>query len=306
MATTQLLQIDKKIMWDDKCEASLTEFKTRLTTTPIFTLPSDMEGFIIYSNVSLKELECVLIQHEKVVAHTFRQLRLYEKNYTIHNLEFIVVVFALKIQRHYLYEAKFKIFTNNKSHKYVLTLPNLKMRQQHWLELLEDYDCDIQYYLGKINRLVNALSRKLSIMVANLQVEAELMTQIWELQNCSVVLQKIVQEIKEGKETKFRVDNGGLLYYQEKLCMLDNAKLWMKILKETYHSIYSIYPNNTKMYQDLRQYYQWQHMKADIALCVTHYLNCQQVKEEHTKLEGLLNPMRVPVWKWVNIVMDFV
>ena len=97
MATTQLLQIDKKIMWDDKCEASLTEFKTRLTTTPIFTLPSDMEGFIIYSNVSLKELECVLIQHEKVVAHTFRQLRLYEKNYTIHNLEFIVVVFALKI-----------------------------------------------------------------------------------------------------------------------------------------------------------------------------------------------------------------
>ncbi|KAJ4969678.1 hypothetical protein NE237_002777 [Protea cynaroides] len=34
------------------------------------------------------------------------------------------------------------------------------MRQRRWLELLKDYDCDIQYHPGKLNIVVDALSRK--------------------------------------------------------------------------------------------------------------------------------------------------
>ncbi|GKC73572.1 putative reverse transcriptase domain-containing protein, partial [Tanacetum coccineum] len=45
-------------------------------------------------------------QREKVIAYASRQLKIHEKNYTTHDLELEAVVFALKIQRHYLYGTK--------------------------------------------------------------------------------------------------------------------------------------------------------------------------------------------------------
>ncbi|GKC45785.1 putative reverse transcriptase domain-containing protein [Tanacetum coccineum] len=45
----------------------------------------------------IKSLEAVLMQKEKVIAYASRQLKPYEENYTTHDLELGVVVFALKI-----------------------------------------------------------------------------------------------------------------------------------------------------------------------------------------------------------------
>ncbi|GKC43614.1 putative reverse transcriptase domain-containing protein [Tanacetum coccineum] len=42
----------------------------------------------------------------KVIAYASRQLKVHEKNYTIHDLELGAVVFALKMLRHYLYGTK--------------------------------------------------------------------------------------------------------------------------------------------------------------------------------------------------------
>ncbi|GKB16179.1 reverse transcriptase [Tanacetum coccineum] len=102
-------------------------------------------GFQIYSDASKKGLGCVLMQHGKVIAYASRQLKPYEVNYPTHDLELAAVVFALKIWRHYLYE--------------------LNMRQRRWLELLKDYDTNIQYHPGKANVVADALSRK-SRMIA--------------------------------------------------------------------------------------------------------------------------------------------
>ena len=44
------------------------------------------------------------------------------------------------------------------------------MKQRQWLELLKDYDCTIEYYSGKTNVVVDALSRKTKSSVAHLQV----------------------------------------------------------------------------------------------------------------------------------------
>nr|GEW05679.1 putative reverse transcriptase domain-containing protein [Tanacetum cinerariifolium] len=44
--------------------------------------------------------------------------------------------------------------------KHILDQKELNMRQQHWLELLSDYDCDIRYHPGKANVVAFALSRK--------------------------------------------------------------------------------------------------------------------------------------------------
>ena len=85
----------------------------------------------------------------------------HEQNYPTHNLELAVVVFALKIWRHYLYGEKCRIFTDHKNLKYLLTQKELNMRQRRWLELFKDYDCIVDYNSGKANVVEDALSRKM-------------------------------------------------------------------------------------------------------------------------------------------------
>ena len=47
-------------------------------------------------------------------------------------------------------------------------------------------------------------------------------------------------------------------------------------------------------------------MKKDIAEYTSRCLTCQQVKAEHQKPAGLLQPLPVPEWKLVEISMDFI
>ena len=67
---------------------------------------------------------------------------------------------ALKIWRHYLYGARFEIFTDHKSLKYVFTQRDLNLRQRRWVEYMKDYDFELAYHPGKANMVANALIRR--------------------------------------------------------------------------------------------------------------------------------------------------
>jgi hypothetical protein len=95
----------------------------------------------------------------EVVAYDSRQLKKHEENYPTHDLELAAVVHALKIWRHYLMGNKCELFTDHKSLKY-FTQIELNMRQRRWLELIKDYDVEINYHPGKANVVADALSRK--------------------------------------------------------------------------------------------------------------------------------------------------
>ncbi|GJX39474.1 putative reverse transcriptase domain-containing protein [Tanacetum coccineum] len=129
-------------------------------SAPILALPKGSEGFVVYCDASHKGLGVVLMQREKVIAYTSRQLKVHEKNYTTHDLELGSVVFALKIWRHYLYGTRCTVFTDHKSLQHILDQKKLNIRQRRWLELLSDYDCDIRYHSGKANVVADALSCK--------------------------------------------------------------------------------------------------------------------------------------------------
>ena len=49
---TQLTRKNAKFQWDDDCEKSFQELKTRLTSAPVLTLSSGNEGFVVYSDAS--------------------------------------------------------------------------------------------------------------------------------------------------------------------------------------------------------------------------------------------------------------
>jgi hypothetical protein len=60
------------------------------------------------------------------------------------------------------------------------------------------------------------------------------------------------------------------------------------------------------MYQDLNQRYWWYGMKKDVAAHVALCDVCQRVKAKYQRPAGLLQPLKVPEWKWEEIGMDFI
>ena len=149
---TRLTHKGVKFEWSDDCEHCFQELKEILVTTSILTILSSSRGFVVYSDASRQGLGCVLMQHRRVMA--------YEKNYPTHDLELVVVIFALKIWRYFLFGETCEIFTDHKSLKYLFSQKELNVRQRRQIELLKDYDCIIQYHPGKANVVVDALSRK--------------------------------------------------------------------------------------------------------------------------------------------------
>ncbi|GJV13013.1 putative reverse transcriptase domain-containing protein [Tanacetum coccineum] len=94
---TKLTQKKVEFVWGDKQEATFQLLKQKLCSVPILVLHEGSKDFIAYCDALKKGLCTVLMQREKVIAYALRQLRIHEKNYTTHDLELGVVVFALKI-----------------------------------------------------------------------------------------------------------------------------------------------------------------------------------------------------------------
>ncbi|GJX26278.1 putative reverse transcriptase domain-containing protein [Tanacetum coccineum] len=287
---TKLTQKKVKFDWGNKQEAAFQLLKKKLCSAPILALPERAENFIVYCDALHKGLGGVLMQNEKVIAYTSRQLKIHEKNYTTHDLELGAVVFALKIWRHYLYETKYTVFTDHKSLQHILDQKELNMRQHHWLELLSDYDCEIHYHPGKANVVADALSRKerikpLRVRALVITIGFDLIKQILEAQTEARKPENLGAEDVRGMLTENLRESDNP--EKEKLepradrTMCLNNQSWLPcygdlrtlIMHESHKSKYSVHLGSNKMYQDMKKLYWWPNMKADIATCNLRYLS---------------------------------
>ncbi|GKE17564.1 putative reverse transcriptase domain-containing protein, partial [Tanacetum coccineum] len=245
------------------------------------------------------------------LAYASCQLKVHEKNYTTHDLELGAVVFALKMWRHYLYGTKCVVFTDHKSLQHILDQKELNMRQQCWLELSSDYDCEIRYHPGKANVVADALSRKernkpLRIRAIFMTIRLNLPKQNLSAQSESRKEENFINEDLHGMINKLEPCADETLCLNNQSWLLCFGDLRALIMHESHKLKYSIYPGSDKMYQDLRRLYWWPNMKAEIATYVSKCLTCAKVKIEYQKPSGLLVQPEIPQWKWENITMDFV
>ncbi|GJW74279.1 putative reverse transcriptase domain-containing protein [Tanacetum coccineum] len=309
---TKLTQKDKKYEWGKEEEEAFQTLKHKLCSAPILALPEGTKDFMVYCDASLKGYGAVLMQKEKVIAYDSRQLKVHEENYTTHDLELGAVVFALRLWRHYLYGTKCVVFTDHKSLQYILNQKELNLRQQRWIELLSDYDCEIRYHPKKANVVADVLSRKemnrpLRARALMMTVHNDLPKQILKAQKEAMkkknvkakFLERLIKQIFE-----FRLD--GTRCFGNHVWLSRFSGLRDLIMHEVHKSKYSIHLGSDKMYQDLKLLYWWPNIKADISTYVSKCLTCAKFKAEHQKPSGLLQQPEIPIWKWKRVTMDFV
>jgi hypothetical protein len=284
---TKLLEKNKTFEWAKECQASFEELRKHLTSTPVLVLPDLTKKFDIYCDASRQRFGCVLMQEGQVVCYSSRQLRKHEVNYPTHDLELATVVHALKIWRHYLIGHRCEIYSDHKSLKYIFTQNDLNLRQRRWLELIKDYDLEINYHPGKTNVVADALSRKkycnatfarrmqlelrreieylnlgvVSEAKVTMEVEPTLEVEIREGQLEDAKLKETRQLIRDNKTSDFLEDSQGTLWLGKRICVPDLKPIKESILREAHDSAYSIHPGSTMMYKDLKTRYWWNGMK---------------------------------------------
>nr|GEW90282.1 retrotransposon protein, putative, Ty3-gypsy subclass [Tanacetum cinerariifolium] len=139
---------------------------------------------------------------------------------------------------------------------------------------------------------------------ASLRIKPDLISLIKEAQKEDHEIWTIVENL--DKPVEFRIDEDNVLWQDTRLVVPNDASLREALLTEAHSSPFFVHPGSTKMYHDLKQHFWWSGMKRDVATLVSRCLICQQVKIEHQRASGLLQPLNIPVWKWDEISMDFV
>ncbi|KAA0040453.1 pol protein [Cucumis melo var. makuwa] len=182
-------------------------------------------------DASKKGLDCVLMQQGKVAAYASCQLKSHEQNYPTHDLKLPTVVFALKIWRSYLDGEKIQIFTDHKSLKYFFTQKELNMRQQRWLELVKDYECEILYHLSAVTS-----------HLAMLSVQPTLRQKIIVAQRNDPYLAETrrIVETRQGDELYISSDDG--LLFERRLCVPADSAVKTELLTEAHSSPFSMHP----------------------------------------------------------------
>jgi hypothetical protein len=153
---TCLLHLDSRYIWQEPQRKAFTRLKQAIMEEATLKQPDYGKPFILECDASGVALGAALMQKEgdgnpRPVAFLSRQFKDAELRYATHEKETLTIIYALKTWRHYLFGQKVFVFTDHKSIQYLLTQPNLSLRQWRWKDTLAEFDLKIEYKKGVQN-----------------------------------------------------------------------------------------------------------------------------------------------------------
>ena len=101
--------------------------------------------------------------------------------------------------------------------------------------------------------------------VSKLEVQPTLVEQVKKAQHGHPSIKGIKRKVSMGKASVFFINDTGILWYKDRLCVPNIEELKQQILAEAHSAPYSIHPGGTKMYKDIQERFWWHGMKRDIA-----------------------------------------
>jgi hypothetical protein len=138
-----------KFEWTSKCEQMSQQLKEILTGKPISKILDPNKYFVVCTNACKEGIDRVLSQRDHVVCYESRKLKDHEINYATHDLELVVIVYALKMWRNYFMGNKFELRIDQCGLNHLFGQSTLNSRQTRWMEFLSEYDFETNHIKGK-------------------------------------------------------------------------------------------------------------------------------------------------------------
>ena len=201
-----LTKKDTRFIWDEECEISFQELKTRLITAPILAYPrANGSEFILDTDASAYAIGAVLSQvqdgKERVIAYGSRCLDKPERNYCVTRREMLAVVYFTKYFKHYLLGRGFKLRTDHGSLTWLQNFKDPDGQIHRWIQQLSQFHMKIEHRPGNRHGNADAMSR--------LKTETGIFCKQCEMPwdyiydgPCHIE----IKEMKEGEKTNCPVD----------------------------------------------------------------------------------------------------
>ena len=158
-----LTKKDKELVWDKDCQAAFERLKEILTGTEIMAYPMKEGKFILDTDASQNSIGAVLSQVQenevKVISYASRTLNKAESNYCVTDKELLAVRYFVSYFRQYLLGRRFTVRSDHQALKWLFSYKEPKGRVARWIEILSEYDFEIEFRQGLKHNNADSMSR---------------------------------------------------------------------------------------------------------------------------------------------------
>ena len=158
-----LTKKNKQFKWSLEFQAAFDEIKQALTGPDIMAFPTDDDLYILDCDTAHDSIGCVLSQKqsdvEKVIAIGSLTLGKSERNYCATNWELLAVKYFMEYYKHYLLGCHFRVRSDHEALKWLFSMKEPKQCIARWIEILLEFDFELEYWPGKKHGNADALSR---------------------------------------------------------------------------------------------------------------------------------------------------
>jgi len=278
------------------------------------------------------------------VAFYSRTFSTLELNYDVHDKELLAIFEAFKIWRHYLEGSALPIdvVTDHKNLEYFLTTKILMRRQARWSEYLSQFNLIIHFRPGRLGTKPDALTRQWDVypkggdngyasvnphnfcpVFTHEQIAASLratilttptlraatilnQNQLYSDILATLPLDSSISNHLLHPEGHWSKDSAGFLRLNNRMYVLDNANLHLRVLKYHHDHVLVGHLGQNKTLELIRRYYTWPNIRNDVQKFCKSCVTCMRSKPQRHRPYGSLQQLPILERPWNSISIDFI
>lgn len=149
--------------------------------------------------------------------------------YSTYDVEFYVIVQAIKHWCHYLFHQEFILYMDHDALKHLSSQDKISARHASWFAFLQQFTFVIKHHSGRMNKVDDALSRR-SHLLATLQVTVPGFVVLSDLYPHELYFGHIWTDLEAGIRFDFVLQDG-FVFHDRRLCVLERS-LRLQLIKE--------------------------------------------------------------------------
>jgi hypothetical protein len=311
----RLLKKDQKFIWQEDQQRAFETLKEKLVNPPIMVFPNFTKPFWIQTDASGFSIGSILAQKdenqaERVIAYASRTLNKAEKAYSVIERELLAIIWSVKHFRHYIYGQQIMLQTDHSPLKWLMSHQDSSSRLMRWALQLQEYNIQIEYKPGRINRNVDALSRiphesPIATIMKSMPDKENMKKQQMEDPELKVIVESLEKEGNSGTPSYVLIDD--LLHYrdQETNVLVVPRTLREQLMLQYHDASMAGHLSAPKVLAKLKNKYYWSTMRKDVQNWCKACRICASRKRPKKYIKAPLKPLAVE-GPFATIAMDIV